>query len=55
MVIVQQGTEAGATDDRGSGPVVVRRDGLAFDELPADALVKTLGLIVVHELLDHKA
>src|ERR1035437_3296207 len=53
MVVVQHSAVPRATDDRGGGAVVVLGASLALDELTTEALVKTLGHVVGHELPDH--
>ena len=52
MVIVEEAPKARATGNLASCPIVIRRDRLVPDELAPNALMKTLGQIVLDEFLD---
>ena len=54
MVIVQQSAEARPTGDLAICPVVIRRTDVP-DDFATDALVKTLGHVVLDEFLDQVA
>ena len=52
VLVVQHPAEARATGDLGICLVVIRRSNLLSDQLAANALVKTLGQVVLHEFVD---
>jgi len=55
VVVVQEGPESRAANDRAGCSVVVREPGPGLDELTIDALVEAFPQIVLHELRDHMA
>ena len=53
VVVVQEGAEPRASNDRAGCSIVVREPSPGVDELTIDALVKAFPQIVRHEFRDH--